>query len=409
MAIAPELQAAEADAERRRQEELYAILTQPSYQAPQAPADAALGGGWLDVGTDEPVWVSGPGYVSGGREGFVEAAPDTSDAVMFGWADTPLSYWQQQSVAPDVLSDENILRYGRAYQYLRENPETVYDPNSEFRRQLAVAGDLVNQFNVAIPNKSSSFGQGLVRGAGGMLRNLSTNPVVMAALTAGLSTPAIAGGQALLTPLQAGVATGALSGAASSQNPCTGALRGGVIGGATVGAGQYARETVGGMFPDSPWLGGIARGGAGALTGAVLSGAENPWMAGAQGALMGGLSAYGSPTPSLSDQDFDALMGELDALMVQPEAPIQLASAGNLTAGMLPGMTFGTSYLDQPGFLGAPDVETALAETTSPVSALEGLAVSRSRALGGTPRRQVRHPMLDQGFALEELSWRRSK
>ena len=258
--------------------------------------------GFLDVGTDEPQFVTGTGYQPGGREGFVERLDFDPNPPMFGWAPHPLSFYQQADVAPDVLSDENIAQYARAYQYLRENPETVYDPNSEFRRQLAIASDLVNQFNVAIPNKDSSFVQGLLRTGGGMLRNLATNPVVMAAITGGLATPATAGAAPLLTPVQAAATTGAISGAASSENPFTGALRGGAIGGLTAGAGQYAGETVGGMFPDNPWLGGLARGTAAGVTGAALTGGDI-FQSGAVGGITGALSGIGQgPYPRSARQ-----------------------------------------------------------------------------------------------------------
>ena len=171
------------------------------------------------------------------------------------------------------------------------------------------------------PTDKGSFAEGFMRDAGGMLRTLVTNPAVMGALGGFLTAP-MAGGAPLLTPIQAGATTGALSGLAS-DDPIMGAVKGGVIGGASVGAGQFAGQQVAGMLPDSPWLAGMAGGGAGALTGAVLSGADNPFMATAQGAIMGGLSA---PTPeqmpSLSDQEFDAIVADLGVdLDTMPVAP----------------------------------------------------------------------------------------
>ena len=181
--------------------------------------------------------------------------------------------------------------------------------------------DVLNKYD---PNRGydgiGSFFRGIPRAAGGMATALARNPAVMGALTAGLSTPATAGGAALMTPVQAAVTTGAVSGAASSDNPFTGALRGGAIGGLTAGAGQYA----GGLF-DNPMLAGAARGGAGALTGALLSGSRDPYMAAGQGALFGGLSGVGQPSRSLSDENFDELMasvqGDIDAMETQPNAP----------------------------------------------------------------------------------------
>jgi hypothetical protein len=139
-----------------------------------------------------------------------------------------------------------------------------------------------------------SFIGGIPRAIGQAAKGLAQNPVVMAALTAGLSTPAMAGGTALMTPAQAAVTTGALSGAASSENPFEGALRGGAIGGATGYAGEYT----GGMF-DDPFIGAIAGGAARGATGAALRGGDFSDIAGA--VLQGGVSGGAGYNPAMTD------------------------------------------------------------------------------------------------------------
>src|SRR3990167_4722462 len=157
---------------------------------------------------------------------------------------------------PQALVDE----YVALQQAIDVNPSrAIWDEG--YRNQIRQGQIREEILNLLDPNRGYDAGgglfgglyeaaRGLPRAAGTAARGLATNPVVMAALTAGLSVPTMVGGQALLTPMQAAAAGGALSGAASSENPLTGALRGGLTGAATVGAADYAGDFAKGMLPD---------------------------------------------------------------------------------------------------------------------------------------------------------------
>lgn len=367
MATPEELAAFEAaEAEKRRLAEEAAKLAPYrtlGYQGVGlAPASTYLGGGmagaagpnefqdwwlaqnapdytFLDDTPDESggaIW-RGPGYeqfpdLRGDTDRVpYDYAPDVMKALQGVNQDEVEQYWTQQReqaainayyapwLGPQYVDTAVQLADARRRQM--ENPQD---------RQASAD---VARLNAMLPASPKGNAFDVVVGG---LRNLATNPVIMAALTAGLATPATVGGTAMLTPMQAAATTGAISGAAS-DDPLMGALRGAGIGAATVGVGDYAGEAARGMF-EAPWIEGLARGGAAGLTSAALSGAENPWLAGLQGAAMGALSAPG-PTPTLSDQEFEALLADtdLDAMLAQPTTqPIQLASTG-----MLPGLYTG--------------------------------------------------------------------
>jgi hypothetical protein len=132
------------------------------------------------------------------------------------------------------------------------------------------------------------------RGFGGLLSSVVDFGIGMIpALSMAAVTTALG-----LGPIGAGMAAGATNPALQGGD-VKDVLKGAAIGGATAGAGQYAGEYTAGMLPDSPWMSQAAAGGAGALTGATLSGG-NPLRAGAAGAIMGGISGWGD-TPSQMD------------------------------------------------------------------------------------------------------------
>ena len=319
---------------------------------------------WIDDGTDTPKWVPDdtPGLIPGEREGFVEIKPEaaygqeTVQYVVPEWAaalatSTPdqfdpatpegkvASYLQDSyagdTFAMDVEGLENYInRYGLEMidpilaAFAAERAAGLAGRDPAFDPAVREA-----QHRFPFSHRSGGVIGDFLRTTGGGIRNLLTNPVVMAAITGGLAIPATAGAAPLLTPVQAAAATGALSGAASSENPFTGALRGGAIGGLTAGAGQYAGELTSGMFPDNPWLGGLARGAAAGGVGAALTGGDI-FQSGAIGGITGALSGIGQGTPSLSDQEFDALMADtgLDTLPEPPVASTIPGAVGPLAA-----------------------------------------------------------------------------
>ena len=178
-------------------------------------------------------------------------------------------------------------------------------------------------------------------------------PVILSVVAA----PAIAGTVGVGGNL---AATGAIAGAtqggigALSANGDFGdiigsAIKGGAIGGAAGGVGQFA----GGML--DPGLGRqLATGATRAGTAAVLSGSDREALLNA--VLMGALSGVDS-----FDRNIDPELGQV----ATDWEDAMIAEQGMLGAG--PALFSPTSYMMQPGFLGAESPEAALATTFSPV------------------------------------------